>query len=138
MKNLCGPIDKTDLNIPIKDIIINGNWNLSNISFELLNSLLRNIMATPLPNNFTKKDTMTQGVTSSGLFATKSCYYLINPSSPHKLDFEWIWDLKCPNNIKFFFWKCMYNHIPCRAYLSHIGMNINKTCTIYRNNEENA
>lgn len=59
MKNLCGPIDKTDLNIPIKDIIINGNWNLSNISFELLNSLLRNIMATPLPNNFTKKDTMT-------------------------------------------------------------------------------
>lgn len=46
-------------------------------------------------------------------------------SNPDKKpNYNWIWNLQCPNKIKFFIWQCMHNKIPCRAYLHNIGINI--------------
>lgn len=52
------------------------------------------------------------------------------------VDFNWIWDSKCPNKIKFLLWKRLHNRLPTRSYLHHIGLNINPLCPVCKNEEE--
>lgn len=72
----------------------------------------------------------------SVVFSTNYCYKLIDEQASPNNNFKWIWDLKCPNKIKFFRWKCYHNRLPSRAYLSKIGMNIDPNCPICKNTNE--
>lgn len=52
------------------------------------------------------------------------------------MDFEWIWKMNCLNKIKIFIWQCLYDRLTCRAYLAHIGINIDPICPICKKEEE--
>lgn len=112
----------------LQDLINRDGWDTYKISFVLLPSIVTKINATPIPINYLLKDYVTWASSSCGNFTIKFCYILLNPKTILELDFSWIRKLYCPNKIKYFFWQYLHNRIPYRAFLHHIGMNIDHKC----------
>lgn len=75
-------------------------------------------------------------LTGDGKFSSKSCYKLISSDNKNSTDFSWIWDMRCPNEIKILLWKCLHNKLPTRSYLHHIGLNIDPTYPVCKDENE--
>lgn len=104
--------------LTIKDIWRNNSWDLSRLSGNLEETIINKIVAiTPSIRNC---DIPIWSLTINGLFMTKSCYTLIENPHRNEENFLWIWNLKCPNKLKFLRWKCLHNKFPTRSHLNNI------------------
>lgn len=75
-------------------------------------------------------------LTGDEKFSSNSCYKLIISNDKNSTDFSWIWDMRCPNKIQILLWKCLHNKLPTRSYLNHIGLNIDPTCPVCKEENE--
>lgn len=119
----------------INDLWLNNQWDLSKTFFEIHSPLANKIKATT-PNNL-NHDIPTWSHTSNGLFSSTSCHNLLNSHPNTNQDFNWIWNKKCPNKMKFLLWKYLHNKLPTRVYLNHIGINIDPICSLCKQDREN-
>lgn len=133
-KVIAGPLNNNNSNLLIKDIWTNGKWALEKISFNLPVDITNCILT--LHPNIGKTDKITWVLTGDEKFISKSCYNLSTHSDQPPIDFSWIWELKCPRKMKFLLWKCRHNKLPTRSYLSYIGINIDPTCPVCKQDTE--
>lgn len=124
-------------NLLVKDVVTNVTWNLTNISFSLPSEVTNAIQSIHIVNFIDINDQPYWLPYSNGIFNLKSVYKLITPIKEPILNFSWIWNLKIPRKISYFLWLCYHNKLPSRAYLHHIGLNIDEQCPVCRKGEEN-
>lgn len=92
------------------------------------------INSTYFPQYHKEKYNGTWRLSSKGVLMMSSVYRLLTTTntrttiSPSK--FNWIWNLHCPNKMKFFPWLCQHSRIPSRSYLASLGIDVNATCSL--------
>lgn len=94
-----GPLTQKDDNLTIRDIWLNNKWDLSQLSMIFPQTLINKVSA--IKPSLNTCDTPIWAPNTNGLFTSKSCYNLVTSHSPTDKDFSWIWDLNCPNKLKY-------------------------------------
>lgn len=93
--------------------------------------MLEIITGTYIPFNDNSKDKAYWTHSPNEIFSVKSSYILTkNLYKPNIIstNFLWIWNLHCPQKIKFFLWLCRLSKLPTSHYLNSIGMDLNPLC----------
>lgn len=74
--------------------------------------------------NMNHTDIPLWGPTTYGIFTTKSVYPFVaaNVVRTHNKDFQWLWELKTWNKLKYFLWQCYHDRLPTKVFLNHIGV----------------
>ena len=78
-----GPLQRGEENILVKDVICNGRWDLSNISFDFNDLVLQAILATPLRRVAESRDHKCWISSTNENFNTKNAYMLATGLSTH-------------------------------------------------------
>ncbi|XP_055961881.1 uncharacterized protein LOC130015554 [Mercurialis annua] len=101
------------------------------------------IVSIPLPY-WPHADKLIWHYTPDGNYAVKSGYYIAlhkgfreyQSLNPHlsKNDWKLLWNLKIPNKIKIFIWRCLYDGLPTGAALCH-RLQIPSDCKFYGEHE---
>lgn len=107
-----------------------NGWDWTKLSLQFSQETTLKTLAAIIPNTIGYKDTPYWELNDNGMFTTKSVYSLIHTRPPIPYNFEWIWSLHTLEKIKFFLQLCSHNRLPTKAYLHHIGLNIERTCSI--------
>ncbi|KAK6780484.1 hypothetical protein RDI58_022668 [Solanum bulbocastanum] len=116
----------------VANLIINGSLNLDNCSFPIPTNLADPIYQISLDTH-SGLDFPIWTLNSNGLFTTTSLRKMLQPTDPNNYTFQWIWDLKTLNKIKYFLWQCFHNRNPSELYLQTLNIsndNIYPICNI--------
>lgn len=71
------------------------------------------------------------GLNCTKTIKLKDIYCLINMDSHvNDLNVNWVWKLKVPPRVQFFWWKTIWGRLPCKRYLYERGI-INETNAYY-------
>ena len=119
-----GPLTLAEENLMVKNTMVNGQWNCSQISFVIPNSWLLTLKAIPLRKASVCKDILCWDGKAKGLFDSKHAYNLafgeVGPT--FSFDGRWIWKLKCYPKMHLFLWKCIHNSLSIKNILHHRGL----------------
>lgn len=74
---ISGPLTPNDEPLKIRDILANGNWEFSKISFDLPEHVNQTITTYPISLNNNENDSSVWSLTSNHLFSTENMYYSI-------------------------------------------------------------
>ncbi|XVE99040.1 hypothetical protein REPUB_Repub03eG0162200 [Reevesia pubescens] len=109
------PLPHDILNMKVKDIIVNGSWDLMSVTFYLSSDKLAEILASPIPAFHHTEDHNFWGFSTNGIFFVSSAYDVISKyhdsGDIHEDDTRWIWHLQCPERIRFFIWLLFHNKL---------------------------
>lgn len=89
--------NRIDLSLQVKDIIIDGGWNLSYMVNLIPSHVVEMIRRTLLPHYSNLNDTLIWGVESSGKYVVSHEYqYLLNEARPSLNEVLWnrIWKIR--------------------------------------------
>lgn len=105
-----GPLNRREDSLTIKDVMVDGGWNLATLSFNFPNSVLRNILFTPLHRFSVNEDQKSWISSPNGGFNPKNAYLLAVGEDLKVLDFsgKWLWKLKTLPKNHIFLWKCLH------------------------------
>lgn len=84
-------------------------------------------------------DAWTWGQHISGIYSTKSAFYMLNTSNPTEVDNQswvWIWKMKLPANLQLFICQLAHKSLPLRVILAQRKMHLDTTCVLCNTNEE--
>lgn len=85
---ITGPLTKNESNLRIRDICGKDIWDLEKISFDLLDTIINNIN-TLVPNKtLITPNNLLWSISFSGVFATSSCYKIIDEHEPSTNNFK--------------------------------------------------
>ena len=116
-----GHIDPDTERLRVKDILVDGSWDWTNITMELPTNLKMKIQATPSAMFAPTEDKLSWSPNPRGVFDLKSAYCLAMDNEPCQFDGEWIWKAKVLPKINFFVWKCMHNSVGVKSCLVERG-----------------
>jgi len=90
-----GPLNKNDSNASVSQLIINNNWDLSKLSFEIPRTISEAIQNTYIQTSPRKSDNYYWNTSNDGDFSTKGVYdiYLsvtCNPSINKNINHNWV------------------------------------------------
>lgn len=131
---ICGPLNKGEEDLRLKDIASFHDWNWEGISFSFPKDIFTEIKATPIPYSKLREDRLSWSLSPSGEFQLKDAYRLANANENHPMNHSfngvWVWKVPSLPKIKCFLWQCCHKSIPMRALLVERGMNISPTCPL--------
>lgn len=118
-----GPLNINEENLRVKDVLVNGVWDFSCISFDVSPQLVHSIKAIPVRSASFNIDSIIWASSSCGEFDPRNAYNLVATISvpPIQFDGAWIWKLDIIPKIKFFLWKCWLQCLPTSSNLVHSG-----------------
>lgn len=133
-----GPLNINEENLRVKDVLVNGVWDFSCISFDVSPQLVHSIKAIPVRSASFNIDSIIWASSSCGEFDPRNAYNLVATISvpPIQFDGAWIWKLDIIPKIKFFLWKCWLQCLPTSSNLVHRAMPIDPKCMACQNREE--
>jgi ribonuclease HI len=134
-------VDIHDLEMRVRDVYIDDNWNFSllytNLPVEMkdmLNSLTINL-------NSSVNDCHTWKGSLNGTYTARDGYYWLNRNSftadtTNTGSWSWIWQTPAPEKIKFFLWTVVHNSLPTCDMLTHRGILQSNLCPRCNNHVE--
>ena len=125
-----GPLSQESSILKIKDVAdYTSRWNWPIIQMELLDEVIRELKAIPIPLSDRVEDRLVWKCSPKGVFDLKSAYLLATePVREIPFKGSWIWKLKILPRIQAFVWKCMHHSIGVRHCLRERGMQIEANC----------
>lgn len=107
----------------IRETVVDGHWNLSNLSFELPESIKNAILATPLRRFSNNEDQRSWVSNLNGNFDPRNAYLLaVGEKGTPDFEGKWIWKLKTLPKIQVLLWKCLHQSLPVKSVLSDRGI----------------
>lgn len=124
-------MDIHDLELRIKDIFIDGEWQLERL-YTILPEEARTVILSHKPRLVEGlQDHWTWNPCSTGVYSTNIAYkwpmrddWQGNPG----MHWSWIWKMHLPVNIQFFIWQFCHSALPTRATLVSRGIGVNQLC----------
>lgn len=116
----------------ISQVVVNGKWNLFDLSFLFPPNLLGFLQATPLRFLFTREDVLSWEGNPKGKLDIRSAYRLALENDKQLPLFEgwWIWKLNTLPRIKVFLWKCAHSSLQSKV-CSSLGVSLKTPGVIY-------
>ncbi|KAJ1438418.1 Reverse transcriptase zinc-binding domain [Sesbania bispinosa] len=121
----------------IKDITRDGQWFLDRLWTPISEELANCILSHNLTINDHVEDTVIWSAPLNGIYSARSGYsWLLHHGEPSDVSWNWLWQLKAPENIRFFIWQVCHNSLPTRDILAHRGVPLSATCPLCNSSEE--
>lgn len=116
----------------ISQVVVNGKWNLFDLSFLFPPNLLGFLQATPLRFLSTREDVLSWEGNPKGKLDIRSAYRLALENDKQLPLFEgwWIWKLNTLPRIKVFLWKCAHSSLQSKV-CSFLGVYLKTPGVIY-------
>ena len=132
-----GPLNKHESEFKVKDVSIDGNWNLQKLSIKLPDSIINRILDLEAPKEQDQQDTLTPLFLSPEGFSLSTAYkaQILGSGTP---DIDWVWDIHTSPKIQFFFWLVCQDRLPHGQLLSDRHINISNQCTRCTQEIENS
>ena len=108
-----GPLARGEDNLTVKDVIINGSWNLQMLSVPLSQDILNVIKVTTLRRISVREDQLSWTSSINGEFESRNAYLLAVGEDLSANDFhgKWVWKIKTLPKIQILLWKCLHNSL---------------------------
>lgn len=105
-------------NLKVSELIIgNRKWNLPLLSSIISIEMMQNISMRPVVKH-TVPDQLMQKDSLSKTSMIKDLYSLVGPCHVmSKNSMGWIWKLRVPPRVRFFWWKVRQGRLPCKSLL---------------------
>lgn len=116
----------------VRNILVDREWNFDNLSFSIHDDIKNVIQNIHIDYSTSSKDKLYWKSINNGVFSIKSAIRILTPPKDSPINTSWIWKLKIPRKLYFFLWLCYHRKLPTRAYLLHIGLNIDDLCPACR------
>lgn len=124
-----GPLNKGEDSLTIMDVAVDGGWNLATLSFSFPNSVLSDVLSTPL-HRFSIREDMKSWISYlNGGFHPKNAYLLIVEEDLKVPDFrgKWLRRLNTPPpflppKIHIFLWKWLHQSLSVKSTLAQRGI----------------
>lgn len=90
-----GPLNKGEDSLTIMDVAVDGGWNLATLSFNFPNSILSDVLSTPLRRFLVREDMKSWISYLNGGFHPKNAYLFIVEEDLKVPNFngKWLWKL---------------------------------------------
>lgn len=90
-----GPLNKGEDGLLVKDVVSNGVWSFTNLSFDLSSFIKKTIVSTSLRRFLVREDHRSWISNASGEFNPKNAYLIATREDLNKPEFgaKWIWKL---------------------------------------------
>lgn len=99
-----GHLSIDDFSLKFNDIYSNDNWNFTKFSIAIPEDIKEQISKVRIRTKGPLYDTPIWSRNTKVFFITNSCYDLIESPKEREINFDWIWNLNCPNKIHVFLW----------------------------------
>ena len=125
-------VDIHDANIVLKDLILNGAWNVQDLYTELpanTINLLQQIR--PVLDNNGGSDVWTWWPSSTGSYTVKEAYAWLMSQDQQEANnqtWSWIWKTKIPEKITMFLWLTAHNALQVNSHRARCNLAQSAAC----------
>ncbi|CAJ2635744.1 unnamed protein product [Trifolium pratense] len=117
-------VDIHDIEIRVRDVFIDGNWNFNLLYTTMPNEVKEHLSNLPMILNSNVADCHTWKGNLNGLYTARDGYHWLNrndfsDNSTTTVTWSWLWHIPAPEKIKFFLWTAIHKALPTKEMLSH-------------------
>lgn len=126
-----GPLNRGEDELLVKDVMINGCWSFENLLFNLPESVVEAIKATPIRRNSRNVDQKCWISSANGDIEPRNAYLIAireDLSTPN-FDGKWIRKTHILPKVQKILWKCLHQSLPVNAILEARGMEGLRGCS---------
>lgn len=120
----------SDTQLLIRDVLVNGQWSWGKF-YSIIPDEVKNKM-TSLVMDDNSYDIIIWGQLKSGIFTAKSAYewWIHEPANHSNFpgDWNWVWKLQTPENIKHFTWLILQNSLPTNFFRTKRHISFDPFC----------
>ncbi|XP_057449118.1 uncharacterized protein LOC130740498 [Lotus japonicus] len=134
-------VDMHDVQLSLRDVISNGNWNLGNVYTLIPPEFVQQLHNIEPRISHSRRDVWIWDKGETGCYSVKEAYQWL-----HRLkyplavagDWRWVWSLKVPERVRFFVWLVLHQSIQTNAYRYRCNMTATPNCSRCSATEEDA
>lgn len=124
-----GPLTRGEENLLVKDLVLDGSWDLRCLSFDLPRDIKHAILSKPLRRFSDREDQRSCTSNIIGNFDPKYAYLLaVGDEGSPNFKGKWIWKLCTLPKVQMFLWKCLHHSLPVKNVLSDRGITELRGC----------
>lgn len=114
-----GPLMQGEQNLTLRDVGVNGSWDLSHLSFPLPDFISFRILDLPVPTQACDHhDHPLSSFVLDDKFSMTSAYVALTLPRKSSVDLEWLWKGTLTPKLKIFLWLVWWDRLPTKHLLN--------------------
>lgn len=134
-----GPLMQGEQNLTLRDVGVNGSWDLSHLSFPLPDFISFRILDLPVPTQACDHhDHPLSSFVLDDKFSMTSAYVALTLPRKSSVDLEWLWKGTLTPKLKIFLWLVWWDRLPTKHLLNQRKIASSNLCPLCQDHVESS